>query len=166
MLGSLRVWNRVCALGPLSAFMIWDGSRIARAALPTKPVLTLQEAMRVVQAAMQEAGRIGHPAAIAVVDDEGLLIVEMRMDHSPMLASVDLAPGKARTAALFAKPSADVEKSINDGRYAAITARGFVELAGGIPLKSGGALIGAIGVSTDVPEHDMDIARAGASIFP
>ena len=60
-----------------------------------------------------------------------------RMDHAAMTASVDLAMGKARSAALFKKPTEDLEDAINHGRYAAITARGFVEMQGGIPVGSG-----------------------------
>jgi glc operon protein GlcG len=57
-----------------------------------------------------------------------------RMDHAAYLASVELAPGKARTAALFKKPSQALEDAINHGRVAAVTARGFTEMQGGLPI--------------------------------
>ena len=50
------------------------------------------------------------------------------------VASVELAPGKARTAALFKKPSEALEDAINHGRIAAVTARGFIEMQGGLPI--------------------------------
>jgi Haem-degrading len=73
------------------------------------------------------------------------------MDASPMLASVELAPAKARTAALFAKPSKALEDAIRAGRTAAVTA-GFVEMDGGLPLTVNGELVGAIGVSSARPD--------------
>ena len=65
---------------------------------------------------------------IAVSDSAGYLIALDRMDDSPMLASVELAPAKARTAALFRKPSKALEDAVHAGRVAAVTS-GFVEMA-------------------------------------
>jgi glc operon protein GlcG len=84
------------------------------------------------------------------------------MDASPMLASVELAPAKARTAALFRKPSKALEDAIHAGRTAAVTS-GFVMMNGGLPLIVNGELIGAIGVSSAQPDWDLQIAAAGAS---
>ena len=126
-----------------------------------KRVITLEQARRVIGAAEAEASRNGWPCVIAVVDDGGWLIALERMDNPAMLASVELASGKARTAALFRKPTADIEKSIDTGRVAAVTAGGFVEMQGGIPLQLGGQIAGAIGVSADMPAHDEQIAEAG-----
>ena len=136
---------------------------ITAAAQPAvKRVLTLDEAKRVIAAAEAEAARNAWPSVIAVVDDGGWLIALERMDNPPMLASVELAPGKARTAALFRKPTATLEQAIDTGRVAAATAPGFVEMQGGIPLVKEGQVVGAIGVSTDTPAHDEQIAEAGA----
>jgi len=74
---------------------------------------------------------------------------------------VELAPGKARTAALFKKPSQALEDAINDGRIAAVTAHGYIEMQGGLPIVVDGQVIGGIGASFDTPEHDVQIARAG-----
>jgi glc operon protein GlcG len=86
-----------------------------------------------------------------------------RMDHAAMTASVDLAMGKARSAALFKKPTQDLEDAINHGRYAAITARGFIEMQGGIPVVVDGEVVGvgAIGASFATPAQDVRVARAG-----
>jgi glc operon protein GlcG len=97
---------------------------------------------------------------IAVVDDGGWLIMLERMDHAAMTASVDLAMGKARSAALFKKPTQDLEDAINHGRYAAITARGFIEMQGGIPVVMD-EVVGAIGASFATPDQDVRVARAG-----
>jgi glc operon protein GlcG len=126
-----------------------------------KRVITLEQAKRVIGAAEAEASRNGWPSVIAVVDDGGWLIALDRMDNPAMLACVELAPGKARTAALFRKPTAELEKAIDTGRTAAVTASGFVEMQGGIPLRLDGQVVGAIGVSTDTPAHDQHVAEAG-----
>jgi len=130
--------------------------------LPTRHVLTLQAAKRVIAAAEAEAQKKGWPCVVAVSDSAGYLIALDRMDDSPMLASVELAPAKARTAALFRKPSKALEDSIHAGRVAAVTS-GFVEMAGGLPLTVNGELIGAIGVSSAQPDWDVQIAAAGAA---
>jgi glc operon protein GlcG len=130
--------------------------------LPTRHVLTLQAAKLVIAAAEAEALKKGWPCVVAVSDSAGYLIALDRMDDSPMLASVELAPAKARTAALFRKPSKALEDSIHAGRVAAVTS-GFVEMAGGLPLTVNGELIGAIGVSSAQPDWDVQIAAAGAA---
>ena len=139
------------ALGVL-AFLTQD----AAAQFMEKKVLTLAAARKMVAAAERH-----HLAGVvAVVDDGGWPILIERMDHAAYTASVELAPGKARTAALF-KPSGALEDAIDHGRIAAVTARGFIEMKGGLPIVVDGEVIGAIGASFDTPEHDVQIAQAG-----
>lgn len=126
-----------------------------------KKVLSLEAARKMVAAAEAEAERNHWRGVIAVVDDGGWLIMLERMDHAAMTASVDLAMGKARSAALFKKPTQDLEDTINHGRYAAITARGFIEMQGGIPVVVDGEVVGAIGASFATPDQDVRVARAG-----
>jgi glc operon protein GlcG len=83
------------------------------------------------------------------------------MDNSAYKGRVELAPAKARTAALFKKPTAALERTINQGRIAAVPTRGFIEMHGGLPIIIDGQAIGGIGASLDTPEHDVEIARAG-----
>jgi glc operon protein GlcG len=98
---------------------------------------------------------------IAVVDDGGWVILLERMDNPAYTASVELAPAKARTAALFKKPTQALEEAINRGRIAAVTARDFTEMQGGLPIIVDGQVIGGIGASFDTPQHDLEIAEAG-----
>jgi glc operon protein GlcG len=135
---------------------------ITAADLPTRHIMTLKAAKLVIAAAEAVALQKGWPCVIAVSDSAGYLIALDRMDDSPMLASVELAPAKARTAALFRKPSKALEDSIHAGRVAAVTS-GFVQMAGGLPLTVNGELIGAIGVSSAQPDWDIQIAAAGAA---
>ena len=138
----------------------------ATAQFAEKKVLTLEIARKIVTAAESEATRQHLAGVVAVVDDGGWPILIERMDHAAYLASVELAPGKARTAALFKKPSQVLEEAVNHGRIAAVTARGFTEMQGGLPIVVDGEVIGAVGASFDTPEHDERIAQAGLSAVP
>jgi glc operon protein GlcG len=139
----------------------------ALAQLAEKKVLTLAAARKMVAAAEAEAQRNNWAGVIAVVDDGGWPILIERMDNAALVAGAELAPGKARTAALFRRPSQALEDAINNGRIAAATARGFVLMKGALPIIVDGQLIGAIGVSADTPDHDVQIAQAGlAALTP
>ena len=126
-----------------------------------KKVLGLEAARTMVAAAIREAERNHWRGVVAVVDDGGWLILLERMDHAAMTASVELAVGKARTAALFKKPSQELEEAINHGRFAAVTARGFVEMQGALPVVVDGEVVGAIGASFAKPDQDVKVAQAG-----
>lgn len=134
----------------------------AGAEIPSKPVLTLSAAKRAVEAAEKEAVRRGATVVIAVVDDGGQLILLERLDDT-QVASVEVGIGKARTAAIFRRPSKVFEDQIRDGRVAALALPGATPLQGGIPIIIGGKVVGAIGVSGNTPQEDEDIAIAGAS---
>ncbi|WLB61531.1 heme-binding protein [Bradyrhizobium sp. 521_C7_N1_3] len=82
-----------------------------------KKVLTLATAERIVAAGIAEAERNRLAGVIAVVDDGGWPILLVRMDNAAYIASVELAQGKARTAALFKKPTEALENAINQGRF-------------------------------------------------
>jgi glc operon protein GlcG len=154
MTAACRTLLAVLALGSV-------GSGPAGAEVPQKPILTLDAARRVIAAAEAEAERNGWPCVLAVVDDGGWLILLERMNNVPMLASVELAPAKARSAAIYRKPTQALEEAINHGRVAAVTAD-FVQMQGGLPLIIDGQVVGAIGISADTPAHDQQIAEAGA----
>ncbi len=130
--------------------------------LPVKQVLTLGPAKKIVAAAEAEAIKRGATVVIAIVDDGGHLIVLERLDDT-QVASVDVAIGKARTAAIFRRPSKAFEDQIRDGRVAALALTGATPLQGGIPILVDGKVVGAIGVSGNTPQEDEDIAKAGAA---
>jgi len=133
----------------------------AQAQLLEKKALSLEAARKMVAAAEAEAEHNHWRGVIAVVDDGGWLIVLERMNHAAMTASVELAEGKARSAALFKKPTQALEQAIDQGRYAAITARGFIEMQGGLPVVVDGEVIGGIGASFATPDEDEQVAKAG-----
>jgi glc operon protein GlcG len=134
-----------------------------QAELPMKRVLTLNAAKKIAEAAEAEAIKRGATVVIAVVDDGGHLILLERLDDT-QVASVEVAIGKARTAAIFRRPSRVFEDQIRDGRIAALALPGATPLQGGIPITVGGKVVGAIGVSGNSPQEDEDIAKAGAAV--
>ncbi len=134
----------------------------AQAQLPTKQVLTLGAAKKIAAAAEAEALKRGATVVIAVVDDGGHLILLERLDDT-QVASVEVGIGKARTAAIFRRPSKVFEDQVRNGRVAALALPGATPLQGGVPILVNGKVIGAIGVSGNTPQEDEDIAKAGAA---
>src|SRR5499433_3093342 len=134
----------------------------SQAQLPTKQVLTLNTAKRIAAAAEAEAKKRGATVVIAVVDDGGYLLVLERLDDT-QVASVDVGIAKARTAAIFRRPSKVFEDQVKNGRVVALGLPGATPLQGGVPILHLGKVIGAIGVSGNTPQEDEDIAKVGAS---
>ena len=134
----------------------------AKAELPVKKVLTLEVATKIAAAAQAEAKKRGATVVIVVVDDGGHLLLLERLDDTEV-ASVEVGIGKARTAAIFRRPSKVFEDQVRDGRVAALALPGVTPLQGGIPIEFEGKVIGAIGVSGNTPQEDEDIARVGAA---
>ena len=134
----------------------------AKSDLPTKKVLTLGAAKKIAATAESEAKKRGATVVIVIVDDGGHVLLLERLDDT-QVASVEVGIGKARTAAIFRRPSKVFEDQVRDGRVAALALPGATALQGGIPIIYEGQVIGAIGVSGNTPQEDEDIAKAGAA---
>ena len=143
----------------LLLLVLWAAA--AQAQLPTKQVLTLDAAKKVAAAAEAEAKKRGATVVIAVVDYGGYLLVLERLDDT-QVASVDVGIAKARTAAIFRRPSGVFEDQVKNGRIAALALPGAVALKGGVPIIVDGKVIGAVGISGNSPQEDEDIARVAA----
>jgi uncharacterized protein GlcG (DUF336 family)/mannose-6-phosphate isomerase-like protein (cupin superfamily) len=132
-----------------------------------KQGLTLEGAKKVLAATVAEAKRVNAPGgSIAVVDEGGNLLAMERLDGS-FAASANISIGKARTSALFKKPTKIFEDAIKAGRTSMVTLGGdlqnFTPLQGGIPLEWEGKVVGAIGVSGAASaQQDEELAFAGA----
>src|SRR5262245_14735762 len=132
------------------------------------PGVTSRCAQAIVHAARVKADGIGVPMNIAVVDEGGNLVAFTRMDGA-WLGSIDIAQNKAYTARAFDMETRDLAPLVqpggplygieasNDGR--------LIVFAGGIPLKSRGRVVGAIGVSGGTVEQDQEVAEAGVCAF-
>ncbi|MCW1838850.1 GlcG/HbpS family heme-binding protein [Prosthecomicrobium hirschii] len=127
-------------------------------------ILTLSGALKVLDAAIAEAERIGQPMCIAVVDLGGNLLAFGRMDGSKAL-SVISSTCKARTAALSGEPTggahADVEIQI-----ALASDSQWTNLIGGLPIRVGGLVVGAVAAGSGSGAQDLAVARAGAAAIP
>ncbi|MCI0623937.1 MAG: heme-binding protein [Acidobacteria bacterium] len=137
-------------------------SNLPAADLPTEKILTLDAAKQVAAAAEAEAKRRAATVVIVVVDDGGHVLLLERLDDT-QVASVEVGIGKARTAAIFRRPSKEFEDQVRNGRVAALALPGATPLQGGIPIVVDGKVLGAIGVSGNTPQEDEDIAKAGAA---
>jgi glc operon protein GlcG len=113
-------------------------------------------------AAVAEVAKIGSaPDAIAIVDHGGFLIYFGRMD-STQLGSLEIAIEKAGSAALFRRPSKVFEDALAGGRNAILAPHGALPIEGGVPIISGGKLVGAIGASGGTAPQDGQVAKVGA----
>ena len=127
----------------------------------TKRVIDNAGAESVIAAAEFYANQRGHRVVIAIVDPSGELIA-MRRTEGAQIASSRVAVDKARTAAIFVRPSRDLEQQVSSGRLGALALHGARALTGGIPLKVDGEVVGAIGTSGETPDEDEAISIAGA----
>ncbi|HXG84048.1 MAG TPA: heme-binding protein [Pyrinomonadaceae bacterium] len=131
-------------------------------------MITLADARKIIAAAEKKATEIGQPMNIAVADAGGNLVAHVRMDGA-WLGSVDISIKKAWTSRAFDIATKDLaEHSQSGGQFSGITASNdgkVMIFAGGIPLKQGGKVVGAIGVSGGGGEQDHAVAEAGAAAF-
>jgi len=127
-----------------------------------RPTLSLAAARSIIAAAEREATERGVGVVTVVVDPSGNVIQLSRMD-SAQVASVEVGIGKARTAAIYRRPSRVFEEQVKNGRVAALALAGATPLQGGVPVLVDGVVVGAVGVSGDTPQVDEDIAIAGAA---
>ena len=151
LLGALTICATLCGLCSPAA---------AAPELPVKKELTLQVANQLADAAQAEAEKRNAAVVITVVDDGGYPIVLRRLDNT-QVASVQVGIDKARTAAIYRRPSKDFEDQVKNGRVSALALAGGVPLQGGLPIKVDGVVVGAIAASGNTPQEDEDIAAAG-----
>jgi glc operon protein GlcG len=128
----------------------------------TRRVLDTQGVDAVMRAAEQAALAKGHRVVIAVVDAWGH-VLQLRRTDGAQIASDRVAIDKARTAAIFVRPSRELEEQVTGGRLGALALHGAVALTGGIPLRVDGEVVGAVGTSGETPDEDESVSVAGAA---
>src|ERR1051325_8691950 len=130
--------------------------------------MRLEDARRVIAAAEKKAQQIGQPMNIAVADEGANLVAHVRMDGA-WIGSIDISINKAFTSRAFDISTKDLaQHSQSGGQFFGIhvSNHGRVMIfAGGIPLKKGGEVVGAIGVSGGMGKQDQAVAEAGAEAF-
>jgi uncharacterized protein GlcG (DUF336 family) len=159
MMGMLRLSPAVLLSVALAAAVA--ASADAQPVVDRK-VLTLDGAKRILAAAEAEARRNNWTVAIAVVDEAGHLIAFQKLDDT-QVGSIDIAIGKARTAARMKRPTKALEDAVAGGRTVMLAVDGLVPLEGGVPVVIDGRVIGAVGVSGVTSQQDAQVAAAGAA---
>ena len=130
-------------------------------AIRTRRILDLAGVDAVATAAEKAATAAGSRVVIVVVDASGRVLA-LRRTEGAQPASDQVAIDKARTAAIFVRPSRELEEQVTGGRLGALALHGARALTGGIPLRVGDEVVGAIGTSGETPDEDEAVSRAGA----
>ena len=145
-----------------AAALVTVAAQVSAQTITTKKTLTLDGAKAIATAAVAEAKKGNEGASIAVVDDGGnLMYLERLQPTFPQGATISTE--KARTAALFQKPTKILEDAIVGGRTPLLNAWS-APLNGGEPIVVDGQVVGAVGVSgASSAARDAAIAQAGAT---
>lgn len=130
--------------------------------MPSKPLLTLDDAKCVAAAAEVEAQKNGWRVVIAVVDDGGHLLYLQR-SHDTQFGSIDTAIMKAHAAVAFQRPTKASEEAVLSGRLIHLALPGVIPAEGGVPLVRDDVVIGGLGISGVRSVQDGQIAAAGLS---
>ncbi len=128
--------------------------------------LSLEKARKIIRAGQKKAKEMNLAAVFAVVNSEGNLIIEERMDNS-ILVSVEVAYKKAYTAATLKLNTADLTPLVQPGAmfYGLQSDPKYIVFGGGMLLKIDGKIVGAVGVSGGSAQEDMEIAKACVDAF-
>lgn len=129
-----------------------------------KPILTLEEATRMADAAEAKAKAENWNVVIAILDEGGHLILLRRMD-GVQIGSIELAQTKAKTAVYYKRPSKIFEDQVTQGNNRPLTMPHVFASEGGVPIIKDGVMIGAIGVSGVTSIQDGIIAAAGLAVL-
>jgi glc operon protein GlcG len=127
--------------------------------LGTSKYITLEAAKKMAAAGEAEARKNGWNVAITIVDASGALILFQKLDETQP-GSIAVSQGKARTSAMFKRPTKAMEEMIAGGKTAFLAVEGIVPIQGGLPIVADGKVIGAIGVSGVTSAQDEQIAIA------
>ena len=129
---------------------------------PIGPAINVETAKKAAAAALAEARKNGWLMVVAVVDPNGTLVYYEKMDNT-QLASAEVAIDKARSSALYKRPTKALQDALAGGGTGlrVLALKGAEPVEGGLPIIVDGKLIGAIGLSGDVSEHDGQCAAAG-----
>ena len=131
---------------------------------PYGPPISLENAKKAAAAAMAEAAKNHWNMAVAVVDPNGTLVYYEKMDNT-QIGSANVAVDKARSAALFKRPTKAFQDALASGGAGMriLGLEGAVPVEGGVPILADGKIIGAIGVSGANSDQDGQCAQAGAA---
>jgi uncharacterized protein GlcG (DUF336 family) len=124
--------------------------------------ISLEAAKKAAAAALEVARKNNWTMAVAIVDPGGYLVYFEKMENT-QLAGSEIAIDKARSAAIFKRPTKTMQDMLaSGGAGVRVTMlRGAIPVEGGLPLISNGEIVGAIGLSGSSSENDGLCAQAG-----
>jgi len=140
-------------------------SAVAQMPNPYGLPISLENAKKAAAPALAEAAKNNWTVAVAIVDPGGNLVYYEKMDNT-QLGSANVAIDKARSAALYKRPTKAFQDALAAGGDAVriLRLQGAVPVEGGIPLVLDGKIVGAIGVSGATSAQDAQCAKAGSDI--
>jgi uncharacterized protein GlcG (DUF336 family) len=124
--------------------------------------ISVDQAKKIAAGALAESKKNNWRMAISIVDNHGFPVYFERMEDT-QTASIQIALDKAKTAAMFRRPSKAFEDGIAKGRVALLGLTGATPIEGGLPIMVDGRVIGGIGVSGANADQDAAAAQAGLS---
>jgi glc operon protein GlcG len=162
---------QITVVGSMIAAMIAIGGvAIAQAQtqapMPYGANVSLENAKKVAAPALAEAEKNHWNMAVAIVDTSGNLVYYEKMDNT-QLGSANVAIDKARSAALYKRPTKAFQDALAAGGdgLRVLKLRDAMPVEGGIPLVMDGKIVGAIGVSGGASAQDAQCAKAGADVL-
>jgi uncharacterized protein GlcG (DUF336 family) len=157
-------FKQVLAICAFSVAAFGQAPAVAPANVPYGLAISPDAAKKVAAAAIAEAKKNNWAMAIAVVDGSGYLVYFERMQDT-QLGSVEVAIEKAKSAALFRRPTKSFQDTVAGGGdgLRMLKLPGAIPVEGGIPLIVDGKVIGAIGASGGTSTQDGSTAQAGAN---
>jgi glc operon protein GlcG len=132
--------------------------------MPYGSPISAETAKKAAAAALAEARRLNHTVAVAITDPGGVLVYFERMDNTANASSL-IALEKSRTASMFRRETAYFDEALMKvpPRLAALAMPGLTPVSGGVPIVSGGTVIGGIGISGGDTSADIACAKSGAA---
>ena len=154
----------VAPRGIVAALTLLAASTAAPQGVVTQRILSLAAARTIAEAALAECTSRGFHTSVAVVDRSGDLLVVLRHELAHP-ATLEMARSKAYTAVVFRGSTQEFQTATaNDpARLPQRDVPGILALGGGVPLYSGGEIIGAVASSGSNQATDDECAKAGAA---
>src|SRR5271157_1834857 len=149
----------------LFALSVMDAA-VAQMPNPYGPPISLETAKKVAAPALAEAAKNNWTIAVAIVDPSGNLVYYEKMDNT-QVGSANVALDKARSAALFKRPTKAFQDALATGgeNLRILRLQGVVPVEGGFPLILDGKIVGGIGVSGATSAQDAQCSKAGADLL-
>jgi len=145
-------------------FAVASFSASAQAPVPYGAPIGVESAKKAAAAALAEARKNNWNMTVAVTDAGGSLVYFEKMDLN-QIGSTNVAIGKARSAALFKRPTMGFQQGLAGGGAGLrlLQLEGAVSVGGGQPIIMAGKFVGAIGLSGGTAEQDDQCAQAGVN---